>query len=218
MTEHPPGMDWRAWHRDYDDPESPVSHRLLEVRARLAAVLAERAGPVRLLSICAGDARDVIPVVASAGGELEVTLVELDPDLAEGARRGADAAGVAVDVRVADAGDPATYAGLVPVDVLVMVGLLGNISDDDAGTTVAAARSLVATGGTVIWSRSNRFRAEATHGYDDPALWVRHLFEAQGFETVDYLVPDQEAWRLGVSRLTVPPSGSLPERLFSFVR
>jgi predicted TPR repeat methyltransferase len=110
------------------------------------------------------------------------------------------------------------YAGLHPVDVLVMVGVLGNVSDADARTTVAAAGSLVAEGGTVIWSRSNRFRAEPTHGYEDPAVWVRDLFEAQGFETVDYLRPDQDAWRLGVSRLAVPSRDPLPERIFTFVR
>jgi len=211
-------LDWKVWHHDYDDPDSSVSHRLVEVRARLAGVLADGVGQVWLLSICAGDARDVIPVVAVSDCDVEVTLVELDPELADRARRAADAAGVRVDVRTGDAGDPEVYAGLHPVDVLVMVGVLGNVSDADARTTVAAAGSLVAEGGTVIWSRSNRFRAEPTHGYEDPAVWVRDLFEAQGFETVDYLRPDQDAWRLGVSRLAVPSRDPLPERIFTFVR
>lgn len=212
------GLDWKVWHHDYEDPDSSVSHRLAQVRAWLAAVLAERTGRVRLLSICAGDARDVIPVVAASDRDVQVTLVELDPDLVDRARRAADVAGVRVDVRTGDAGHPEVYAGLDPVDVLVMVGLLGNVSDSDARSTVAASRSLVAEGGSVIWSRSSRFRAEATHGYDDPAEWVRDLFEAEGFETVDYLRPDQWAWRLGVSRLTAPSRDPLPERLFSFVR
>ena len=26
-------LDWQVWHRDYDDPDSPVSHRLVYSRA-----------------------------------------------------------------------------------------------------------------------------------------------------------------------------------------
>ena len=54
-------LDWQVWHRDYDDPDSSVSHRLVEVRERLAGALAARPGPVRLLSLCSGDARDTAP-------------------------------------------------------------------------------------------------------------------------------------------------------------
>ncbi|MFZ2015235.1 MAG: hypothetical protein WAV00_15565 [Nocardioides sp.] len=75
----PAGLDWQSWHRDYDDPDSPVSHRMVEVRARLASLLAAAAGPVRLLSLCCGDARDTVPVVAASATPVDVTLVELDP-------------------------------------------------------------------------------------------------------------------------------------------
>ncbi len=218
------GLDWQSWHRDYDDPDSPVSHRLVEVRARLASVLAGLTGPVRLLSLCSGDARDTVPVVAASATPVDVTLVELDPTLAEQAREAAGGAGVSVDVRVADAGDPTSYADVLPVDVLLLVGVLGNVSDADARTTVAAAASMVAPGGVVIWSRSDRFRTPATHGVADPAEWVRSLFEEAGFETLDYVRPDEEHWRLGVSRAPSHGSASaavetgLPARLFTFVR
>jgi hypothetical protein len=217
-------LDWQVWHRDYDDPDSSVSHRLVEVRARLARLLAaaptSSAGPVRLLSLCSGDARDTVPEVASASAAVEVTLVELDPTLAERARQAAARAGVPVDVRVADAGDPRSYADVLPVDLLLLVGVLGNVSDADARTTVAATASMVVPGGVVIWSRSDRFRAPATHDVADPAEWVRALFEQAGFETVDHVRPGEEHWRLGVSRLVAPavPPAALPDRLFTFVR
>jgi 2-polyprenyl-3-methyl-5-hydroxy-6-metoxy-1,4-benzoquinol methylase len=214
-------LDWRLWHRDYDDPESSVSHRLVEVRARLGSALAAGSDdPVRLLSLCAGDGRDVIPVVAVTGRRVSVTLVELDPVLAEAARRAAAEAGVVVDVLTGDASEPTLFADVLPVDVLVLVGVLGNVSDADAGRLVTAIPSMVAPGGVVIWSRSNRFRTTATHAVSDPALWVRGLFEAAGLETVDYLVPDEEAWRLGVSRLRVDaPRPPVPTAsLFTFIR
>jgi SAM-dependent methyltransferase len=218
MTSESQGMDWQAWHRDYDDPDSPVSRRLAEVRTRLTADLAARPGRVRLLSLCSGDARDTIPVVAASDREVSVCLVELDPSLAAAARQAADEAAVEVDVRTGDAGDPTTYADVLPVDVLLLVGVLGNVSDADAQTTVAAAASMVAPGGTVLWTRSDRFRSEPTHDMADPAAWVRGLFESRGFETLAYVVPDEGHWRLGVSRLTTPSQDPLPGRLFTFVR
>lgn len=214
MTER---MDWQVWHQDYDDPDSTVSRRLVVVRSRLAALLSGTTGRVRLLNLCAGDARDTVPVLASCAAEVEACAVELDPDLAAEARRSAAAVGVGLDVRTGDAADPTTYADRLPVDVLMLVGVFGNISDADAESTVAAAASMVAPGGTVLWTRSNRFRSEPSHSYADPAEWVRHRFEAHDFETLEYLVPD-DPWRFGVSRLRVQSPDPLPSRLFSFVR
>jgi hypothetical protein len=211
-------QDWQVWHRDYDDADSSVSRRLVQVRARLSALLDEADGPVRLLNLCSGDGRDTVPVLAGSAGQVDACLVELDPDLAEAARRSAGAAGVDLEVRTGDAAAVATYADRLPTDVLVLVGVLGNVSDADAETTIAATASMVVPGGAVVWSRSNRFRAEAAHGYDDPAVWVRDRFEAHGFETREFLVPEVDAWRLGVSVLRRPSPARLPETLFSFVR
>ncbi|HEX4686019.1 MAG TPA: methyltransferase domain-containing protein [Nocardioides sp.] len=217
MTE-PRRMDWQAWHRDYDDPASPVSRRLVEVRSRLAAALDAVPDPVRLLNLCAGDARDTVPVLAATHTRVDACAVELDARLAEQARRAAAEVGVALEVRTGDAADPSVYADRLPVDVLMLIGVLGNISDTDGERTVRAAASMLSPGGTVLWTRSNRFRSEPTHDHDDPAEWVRDRFEATGFETVAFVVPDDVPWRLGVSRLSTPSHAALPERLFSFVR
>jgi 2-polyprenyl-3-methyl-5-hydroxy-6-metoxy-1,4-benzoquinol methylase len=195
-----------------------VSRRLVQVRARLAALLEEAEEPVRLLNLCSGDGRDTVPVLAGSGRKVDACLVELDPGLADAARRAAADAGVSLEVRTGDAAAPATYADRLPVDVLMLVGVLGNVSDADAERTIAAAASMVVPGGTVVWSRSNRFRAAATHGYADPAEWVRDRFEEHGFETREFLVPEVDAWRLGVSVLRRSSATPLPEALFSFVR
>jgi hypothetical protein len=213
-----PREDWHAWYADYDDPASSLSRRLAEVRRRLGEVLAEGAGPVRLLSLCSGDGRDTVPVVAAGRRRVDTCLVELDPDLAERARLAAHHEGLAFDVRTGDAGLSATWTDRLPVDVLLLSGVLGNVTDDDAETTVAAAASMLSVGGTVVWTRSNRFRTPPTHEYDDPAVWLRDRFEAHGFETSVLVRPDGEGWRVGVSRLMAPSGAPLPERLFSFVR
>jgi hypothetical protein len=70
LCEGEPGMkEWRHWHNAYDDPQSSLFRRLDVVRARLARALDMAENPVlRLLSLCAGEGRDVIPVLYPEGG------------------------------------------------------------------------------------------------------------------------------------------------------
>ena len=71
--------------------------RLVEVRAQLSSALAAVPGGARLLNLCAGDARDTVPVLARLDRDVEACAVELAPDLAERARRTAADAHVALD-------------------------------------------------------------------------------------------------------------------------
>jgi hypothetical protein len=71
-----------AWHDQYDDPGSSLSRRLsLVVRDVLRAELDARSGPVRALSLCAGDGRDVLEVLAERedAARVSVTMVEVLP-------------------------------------------------------------------------------------------------------------------------------------------
>src|SRR3954471_14390469 len=127
--------DWQEWHRDYDDPGSPLSRRLAVVQRRLRdAVDARPAGPIRLVSACAGEGRDVAGALAGHPRAADVVgrLVELDPGNAAVARtmlREAHLDGC--EVIEADAGQSDVYAGAVPADVVLLCGIFGNVSDDD---------------------------------------------------------------------------------------
>jgi hypothetical protein len=212
------GRDWHAWHEEYADPTSSLSRRLAEVRSQLTALLADCTGPVRLLSLCAGDGRDMVSVLAATESAVDACLVELDPELAEAARQAAVEAGVELEVRTADAGVVATFQDRLPVDVLMLCGIFGNLADADVVRTVAAARVMVATGGAVIWTRGNGVPGDPTAQTDDPAEWVRGRFEAVGFEPVVFVKPDDASYRVGVERQRKLVDQELPERLFSFVQ
>ena len=73
--------DWVEWHRDYDDPGSLLSRRVELVQGHLRGEL-ERApaGDVRLISLCAGQGRDVIGVLTGhpRRDDVRARLVELD--------------------------------------------------------------------------------------------------------------------------------------------
>lgn len=212
--------DWHEWYRDYDDPASSLSARLAVVRSQLAALLAAAApGPVRLLSLCAGDGRDTLPVVAESGAEVSAVLVELDAELASAARRSAAQLGLAgVEVRTADAGDTTCAAGGVPADVVMACGIFGNISDDDIARTVDTLPSLLAPGGVVVWTRGCRVPEDPSEWEGDPAEHVRSLFVAAGFEEVEFVRPEERSFRVGVHRWPGPPAAYRPgTRMFEFV-
>ena len=54
--------------------------------------------------------------------------------------------------------DPRPNAVLLPVDVLLLVGIFGNVSDVDIETTIRAVPRLCTNGAIVIWTRHRRPR------------------------------------------------------------
>ena len=179
-------MDWVAWHEAYDDPSSQLRARLTLVKQHVAAAL-DRApvGPVRLLSLCAGQGRDVIETLPDhpRRDDVSAVLVETDPANVAWAREAAAAAGLSrVEVRQADASQPADYADATPADVLLLCGIFGNVSVADTQRTIAAAPALCAPGATVIWTRHRR----------EPDLTprIRAWFTGAGFEELAFGSPE----------------------------
>ena len=151
--------DWVEWHSAYDDPDSLLSWRLATVQRRIAEAFdAAPAGPFRVASLCAGDGRDLLGVLASHPRALDVTalLVEQNATLADRARSQAATLPGAVDVVTSDAAMTDRYLAVAPVDLLLLCGIFGNISDYDIARTVGAARGFCRPGSVVIWTRHRR--------------------------------------------------------------
>ncbi len=103
---------WDSWHGAYHDPDSSLSRRLTVVQAEVDRWLdATAPRSVRVLSVCAGDGRDLLEVLAgrSDSDRVTATLVELDAGLVSRARECASLARLSqVQVRAGDAGSPST--------------------------------------------------------------------------------------------------------------
>ncbi|WP_203817963.1 class I SAM-dependent methyltransferase [Paractinoplanes ferrugineus] len=204
--------DWVRWHEDYETPGSSLARRLVVVQRFLDRVL-DTGEPRSLLALCAGDGRDVLPVLAArpAGRQMRAVLVEFDPSLSGRARTAAAALGLpGVEVRTADAGRPASFADAVPVDVLLACGVFGNVSDGDMRRTVAALPSFLTPGGVVIWTRGRGT------GDGDLSEKVRASFAAGGFAELAFEAPADAGFRVGMARLTEPAAAPAPDRLFTF--
>jgi hypothetical protein len=208
--------DWLAWHEAYDDPSSSLARRLEVVRRRLGAALDAAAGErLQLLSLCAGDGRDVVPVLAArpASSSVSALLIERDEEVSRRATEAASSSGLeTVEVRCADAGDPASFSDVLPVDVLLLCGIFGNIEHGRVKDVIDVVPHLLARGGCVIWTR----------GASDPDRRpeIRRWFRGAGLAEVSF-DGAPEAFGVGVHQLVhgLPDARpQLPSRLFSFVQ
>jgi Putative methyltransferase len=207
------GWSWVAWHQDYDVPGSPLAQRLAAVQAQIAAALDQAPpGPLRAVSLCAGQGRDLIGVLAGhpRGHDVTARLVELDPDNAATARELAASAGLPrVEVVLADAAEPAAYAGLVPADLVLACGVFGNIPDEDVRRTIQCLPQLCAAGGTVIWTRGR--------WAPDLIPQICAWFGAQGFEPL-WVSDPALPFGAGAHRFTGTPAPlATGPRMFTFM-
>ena len=204
---------WYAWHERYDDPESWQARRLARVQRRIALALdTAPAGPLTVLDMCAGQGRDLLPVLAEHPRRAEVTvrMVELDPDNCAAARAVAAGAGLSgVDVVEGDAGLIDHYAGLPPADLLLMCGLFAHITDEDIANSIGHLPSMVRPGGTVVWTRHRRA--------PDAIPMIRDRYREHGFSHV-WLTESDEVFAVGAERFDGQPATFTPGvRLFTFV-
>jgi hypothetical protein len=150
--------DWYSWHDAYDRPGSPLIQRLAAVQKQIGYALdTAPSGPLRAVSLCAGQGRDLIGVLARhpRGQDVTARLVELDPRNAQFARDQAARAGLGqVEVVTGDASLTDQYTDLVPADVVVMCGVFGNMTDADVRRTVGYCGQLTAERGVVVWTRA----------------------------------------------------------------
>ncbi len=214
--------DWLRWHQDYDSPNSSLARRLHVVQRDLRRALVEapydERGARRLISICAGDGRDVLPVLAEHDGGRTVTalLIERDPTLSQRARTVAIGLGLpGIEVRTADAGATDTYSDSQPAHLLLACGVFGNITFNDVRRTIAMLRTLVVADGIVIWTRG---RTDDGH---DPSHDVRACFAEHGFSEMSFTSPADARFRVGMQRLTAHPAAvrSMPPatQMFRFI-
>jgi hypothetical protein len=202
--------DWHEWHRAYDQPDSPLSRRLAAIQQLIRDALdAAPPGAIRVISMCAGDGRDLVGAIADHPRRDDVRgrIVELDERLCARARAAAPAA---IDVLCADAGVTDSYAGMVPADLVLVCGVFGNISDDDMFGTLDALPTLCADEATVFWTRHRR-PPDVT-----PTLRKR-MFDLD-FEEIAFIAPPETVFGIGAykfhGRTELLRAG---ERIFTFV-
>lgn len=206
-------MDWHTWHDRYDLPDSALERRLRVVQERIDLALhACPPGPLRAVSVCAGQGRDLIGVLAQHPRGVDVTarLVELDARNVTVARQLAEASGLRqVEAVVGDAALTSLYQGMVPADLVLMCGVFGNLTDEDVERTISYCSQLCKNGGTLVWTRHRHA--------PDLVPRVCSWLEERGFERQWLSEPDA-GFGVGVHRFAGEPQPlSLGMRMFNFI-
>jgi hypothetical protein len=206
---------WVTWHAEYEDPHSNLSRRLLFIQRRLDEALeAMPSGPIRLISMCAGQGRDVIGVLKRSErvADTRALLVELDGQLCRDARISALEAGIrTIDVHEEDASSTSAYVDVVPADVVMACGIFGNVSDEDVRRTISHLPSLLSANATVIWTRHRR--------HPDLTTPIRRWFLESGFEEIAFDTEDVAMFSVGTHRFVGDRQPFEPnQKLFTFIR
>ena len=207
---------WSGW------PTAAYAHaryqnRLQAVQEHLCGSLNEApAGPLRLLSLCAGDGRDVIGILRTHERRLDVSawLIELDRQSVTSGAREASVAGLGhtVHFRQADATDYATYLDVAPADIVLVCGVWGHVPAHERASLAGALAGLCKPRGTVTWTR----------GISKGVARLREielLFGQPEWEPVRITTTADEKWtvasyRYAGAQFELPPAG----RIFNFHR
>jgi hypothetical protein len=207
-------IDWYDWHADYEQPEGILAHRLAAVQQHLRNALDELPdGPLRVVVLCAGQGRDIAGVLKDhpRAADISGRIVELDPRNTGTAKRllAEAGAGERIEVLTGDASQTDAYAGAVPADLIVAVGIFGNVADTDVEKLIGYLPAFSAPGARVFWSRGTR-KADL-----NPE--IRGWFKDAGFEEVAWDLLDG-TMGLGVNRFVGRPQPLPPGvQLFDFV-
>ncbi|MFC9083557.1 methyltransferase [Streptomyces sp. NPDC057062] len=187
-------MDWQQWQDRYDTADSPLARRLVTVQERIRLALEDcPLGPLQVVSLCAGQGRDLLGVLPGhpRGQDVSARLVELDPRNVEAAAEAARSAELhSIEATAADAALLEHYDGMVPADVVLICGVFGNIVDREIERTIDACTQLCKAGGRVIWTRNRKT--------PDRVPLICEWFEERGFDR-EWVTEPFPTWRVGAA-------------------
>jgi hypothetical protein len=187
-----------------------LQRRLAIIQRQIGATLHSAApGPIRVISMCAGQGHDLIGALDGhpRAGDVQARLVELDPRNCDAARA---VAPPGVEVVTGDASDTTAYRGAVPAELVLACGVFGNICDEHIVDTIDALPSLCAPNATVIWTRHRRPPDRTTE--------VRKWFVDAGFDEITFEGPEGFIFGVGVNRLARDPEPFEPGvKMFEFL-
>jgi len=177
--------NWSTWHDEYENQDSELNARKRAVQAQVAAIATDcPPGPVTVVSICGGQAREVIGALENHPRRADVRgrIVELDGENAAFARAWAKKAGLdKLEVVTGDASLSSAYASLPPADVVVLSGVVGHLCHPERVQLVAFTHQILRTGGYVV-NTYYRVREEESQQLRD--AFHANQFEEESFETL----------------------------------
>jgi hypothetical protein len=175
-------MDWVGWHHGYDI-WPPLQARLRAVREHISnALIRCSIGPIGVVSLCAGDGRDLIGLLSehSRRDDVSALLVEANGDLVSRGEAAITQFDLGTHVRIVrgDATQSSAYLEVVPADVVVAAGVFGNLRDSEVRRLIFSLRCLCK------WGRSSSGPALIELEGERAAALIRDIFREAQFEQI----------------------------------
>ncbi len=195
--------DWYAWHDNYQRNRGLQARLGLVCEQISACMNACPPGPIRVVSVCAGDGRDLMSAMIDhpRAPDIQALLVEQDRRLVEVGQSSADLSDLGKQIKFArgDATRSAAYRGAVPADLVIVAGVFGHVREEHLNQLVRNLPLLCRPDGFVIWTRS----LKAWDGERHVAL-IRQYFLETGFEEVNFQQAAVGASGIGTYRTKAP--------------
>ena len=208
--------DWFAWHDNYRT--RPRMRQRLQLVQDYILMYLDRCPPgsIRIVSVCAGDGRDLIGTLFDhpRARDVQARLIELDPRLVECGRTAAQSAGLGEQLEFVegDATQSSAYKRAVPADLVLVCGVFGNVADDtELHRLIHGFRFFCKKGACLIWTRDLFVDGE------NHLAQVRELLSKSAFEEVSFKMTAVGNMGVGTHRYLGEPL-ALPddEQLFVF--
>ena len=196
--------NWNEWHKHYDSQPN-LQERLRNVRREIIAALDEcPPGPIQIISVCAGDGRDLLGALENHPRRNDVTALLLDNN-AQSVELGKSAAeiiglGRQLQFVEADATLAKNYASHVPADLILLCGFLGHMLHKEVPGLIESLPMFCKTGGQAIWSRR-------TILYDgrEQIFLIREFFRKANFVEVHFEAASANGHAVGRARFAGQP-------------
>jgi len=206
--------DWFEWH-DLYQTDARLQQRLEIVREYIKTSLNHTpAGRIRIVSVCAGDGRDLLGAIAHhpRTQDIQARLVELNPQLVERGRESIAAAGLTEQLTFinGDATSSNAYVGAVPADIVLVCGVFGNLPDEaELRRLIGNLKVLAKPDAFILWTRGH------SQGIAYSEV-VRQQFREANFEEIDFRLTATGDMGIGLHRYR-GETAPLPENQTLFV-
>jgi amino acid adenylation domain-containing protein len=194
-------VDWNQWHADYQTSPS-LQARLKSVCEQIAVALNDCApGPINVISICAGDGRDLLMSLRDHPRREDViaTLIDQDPHSLARGREMAGEFGLETRLRFleADASLSKSYAEAGQADLVLMSGFLGHLPHQDALNLIGCLPMLCKKGARVVWNRHL-----VLHEGAEQVARIRSHFRNCLFEELHFQTTADDGFAIGCARFS----------------
>ena len=202
---------WTEWHNDfYNNSESDIYKRNEIVKDFITEYLKENDRDLNIISVCSGQARDILPTLVGNKNKNNVYLIDTEQECLDYARKYAEDNNIQnVHYLNENATILTTYENIPKADLLIFCGALTTVHNDVIGHIANSFKYILKDGGEVIWSR---------HTYDNNySIEFNQIYLNNGYECIRLYSRNMDPYFVCRHKSITPPDlDRITDKIFDF--